>query len=514
MPADTFRITHLQLVLDSHYVPPPAQSHAYAGTGTEENPFRVNWLPDDNCNPMNFSSRRKWALNLLTAIGAFIVAFSSSAYSGGLSQIGTELHVNEETTLLGISTFLIGFAFGPLAWAPLSEVYGRRYVLMASGAGLTAFLAGSGAARNMATVLILRLLAGSLGSAPMAIAGGVIADLFPAQTRGFAFAMFVTAPFLGPVLGPVFGGFVAEYLGWRWIQWILTAVSGAHLVSISVLLPETYAPLLLQRRAERLTQLTGRFHCSPSGTRRQSNLRIILTRPWILLVREPIILLFSVYMALIYGTLYMLFAAYPIVFQQARGWSEGLGGLSFLGIMVGILASVPHLYWAHRRYRRILKSSTRPVPEQRLPDCFAASICLPIALFWFAWTDAPSTHWIVPILAGVPFGYGCVMLFLPCFNYLVDSYTIYAASVLAVSAALRSLCGATFPLFTTRMYARLGLHWAASIPAFLALGCVPIPWLFYRYGARIRKRCPYAKEADAIMEQFWQASTTSTVPRG
>jgi hypothetical protein len=111
-------------------------------------------------------------------------------------------------------------------------------------------------------------------------------------------------------------------------------------------------------------------------------------------------------------------------------------------------------------------------------------------------------HWIVPILAGVPFGFGCIMLFLPCLNYLVDSYTIYAASVLAANSAMRSIFGAVFPLFADKMYENLGLHWAASVPAFLALACVPIPYLFFIYGARIRRRCHYAAEADDFMNKL------------
>src|SRR5947208_1020063 len=87
-------------------------------------------------------------------------------------------------------------------------------------------------------------------------------------------------------------------------------------------------------------------------------------------------------------------------------------------------------------------------------------------------------------------------------NYLIGSYTVFGASVLADSSVLRSLFGASFPLFTTDMYGNLGIHWASSIPAFLALACVPFPFLFYKYGASIRQRCKYAAEADAFMKRM------------
>lgn len=95
-----------------------------------------------------------------------------------------------------------------------------------------------------------------------------------------------------------------------------------------------------------------------------------------------------------------------------------------------------------------------------------------------------------------------VMVFLAITNYLIDSYTIFAASVLAANSLLRSLFGFAFPLFTTYMFQNLGIHWASSIPAFLALGCVPFPFLFFKYGAQIRAKCVYAAQSDAVMRKL------------
>jgi hypothetical protein len=112
------------------------------------------------------------------------------------------------------------------------------------------------------------------------------------------------------------------------------------------------------------------------------------------------------------------------------------------------------------------------------------------------------------IAAGVPFGFGMVLIFLSVFNYLIDSYTIFAASVLAANSALRSLFGMAFPLYTTYMYQDLGIHWASSIPAFLSVLCVPLPFIFYKYGAQIRQRCTYAAEADAFMRRLAEKNQT------
>ena len=95
-----------------------------------------------------------------------------------------------------------------------------------------------------------------------------------------------------------------------------------------------------------------------------------------------------------------------------------------------------------------------------------------------------------------------VLVFLGVMNYLIDAYTIFAASVLAANAVLRSMFGFAFPLFTSQMYDSLGLHWAGSVPAFLALACVPFPFLFYKYGPAIRERCKYAAESAAFLKQM------------
>ena len=215
----------------------------------------------------------------------------------------------------------------------------------------------------------------------------------------------------------------------------------------------------------------------------------------------------------IYFRLYLMFAAFPIVYEKGRGWSEGITGLSFLGILVGIIFSTICTFPMYFRYKKkVLSTPGRIAPEARLPDSFWGAIALPIGLFWFAWTNSPSIHYMISIAAGVPFGFGMVMVFLPVLNYLIDAYTIYAASVLAANAALRSIFGAAFPLFTTPMYENLGIHWASSIPAFLALVCVPLPFLFYRYGAAIRVRCRYAAESEAFMEKlFGQAASKNEV---
>jgi hypothetical protein len=217
-----------------------------------------------------------------------------------------------------------------------------------------------------------------------------------------------------------------------------------------IIYPETYAPVLLRWRAEKLSKVTGMVYRSKFEEKSQVQLFLLLktclSRPWIFLFREPIVFLLSLYMAIIYGVLYMLFGAFPIVYQEQRGWSTGVGGLAFIGIGLGFVIGVLYAVWDNVRYAKLVdESAGHPVPpEARLPPAIIGAFALPIGLFWFAWTNYPSIHFMASIAAGVPFGFGMLLVFLPLMNYLIDAYLMYAASVLAANSVLRSLFGAAF----------------------------------------------------------------------
>lgn len=499
---------HWRIVTSHSLVTSAVLKHQYDGAGTEEDPYVVDFIPNDPRNPMGFSMLKKWSITLLVAFATLAVAFVSSAYTGGFEQIIRQFGASQEVVTLGVSLFVLGFAIGPLLWAPLSELYGRQILFFITYGALTAFNAGAAGSQNIQTLIILRFFAGAFGSSPLTNAGGVIADMFPASQRGLAMSVFAAAPFMGPTLGPIVGGFLGETKGWRWVEGLMAIFTGALWIIGALTIPETYPPVLLRKRAAALSKATGKVYRSKLELNDASTPSVVaafktaLSRPWVLLFREPIVLLLSIYMAIIYGTLYMMFAAFPIVFQQNRGWSPGIGGLAFLGVATGMLAAVAYTIPDNKRYLRAASAAgaTGAPPEARLPPSMLGAVCLPAGLFWFAWTNSPRIHWVVCIMATAPFGFGMVLVFLSITNYLIDAYTIYAASVLAANSVLRSLFGAAFPLFTTRMYDRLGIHWASAVPAFLALVCVPFPFLFYRYGHAVRRRCRFAREAaDAML---------------
>lgn len=441
----------------------------YSGHGTTTSPYIVEFTPNDPSNPMNFPNARKWLITSIGTLSVFAITLTSSAYSGSAKAILADFHTTTELFSLGVALFVLGFAVGPALWAPLSELYGRRIPFIAIHAFVIAFVAGSAGANSMPALLVLRFLAGTFGASPLTNSGGAIADLFAPSERGLGMSIFGAAPFMGPVLGPALGGFVTETIGWRWVQGICAIFIGTIWLVGCVLMPETYGPVLLRQKAALLSRTTGKTYISvleidngsvtPSAVFAKA-----LKRPWVLLFREPIVLIASTYMSILYGTIYMFMGAFPIVYSKTRGWSPGISGLAFLGLAVGMFFGLVYTILDNKRYKKLGKTAT---PESRLSPCMIGAVALPVGMFAFAWSNGKDVHWSAGIILSSPFGFGCVLVFMSCINYLLDSYTIYAASVLAAGSMLRSLFGFAFPLFTSQMYANLGIHWASSVPAFL-----------------------------------------------
>ena len=482
----------------------------YSGQGTVSEPYIVEFLHCDPDNPMNFPSWRKWLITSISTCSVFAVTLTSSAYSASADQIIVEFNTNSELFAAGIALFVLGFAVGPALWAPLSELYGRQILFIVTHGFMVAFVGASAGCKNMASLLVFRFLTGTFGASPLTNVGGVIADLFPISQRGLAISIFATAPFMGPMLGPILGGFVSITVGWRWVQGICCIFIGIVWIVGMFLLPETYGPVLLRKNAKCLSRKTGKVYISVlesdnGGVEPSEVFSKTLKRPWVLLFREPIVLIASIYMSILYGTLYMFLPAFPIIYEENRGWNEGIGSLPFLGLAGGMLLGL--LYTILDDWRRYQNLGETATPESRLPPGMIGAIVLPIGMFGFAWTNSPTIHWSASVILAAPYGFGTVLVFISILVYLIDAYTIYAASVLAAGAMLRAFIGAAFPLFTTQMYHNLGIHWASSIPAFLTVACLPFPFVMYRNGAKIRMKCKYAHEAAVLIARLQAKSS-------
>ncbi|KAI0465303.1 Synaptic vesicle transporter SVOP [Komagataella kurtzmanii] len=466
----------------------------------ETNLRLVEFVPGDKVNPKNFSKARKWVITFVLGLVCFNVAIGSAIVTGEMLGPQVELHASEEVVILAsVTMFVLAFGIGPLILSPLSEEFGRNMVYIPTLFLAIVFIIPCALAQNIATLIVCRFIDGLFFSGPMTLIGGSLADCWLEDERGLAMAIFSAAPFLGPVIGPLIGGYLGMYKGWRWNYWLLMIFTGFCYCLLLVTIPETHAGTLLKRRAKKLRKVTG----DPSY-RALVELRIRSTREMVdetllrplILLREMIVFLITVYMSIIYGLLYMFFFAYPIVFMEGKGWNAGKTGLTFIPIAVGIFIAVALAPLFNKDYNKRAQKyrdqGLLPPPELRLIPMMIGCWTVPMGLFAFAWSSYPRLSWAGPSISGLACGIGFTLLYNPANNYIVDSYQHYAASGLAAKTFLRSIWGASVPLFTVQMYHRLGYQWATSLMAFISLACCAIPFMFFIFGARIRQRSKYA----------------------
>ncbi|EEP80035.1 conserved hypothetical protein [Uncinocarpus reesii 1704] len=457
-------------------------------------PDLVGWDgPSDPENPKNWATGRRWYITMLASTMTFCITFSSSVFSQATAVTAVIFGVSTEVTTLATSLVVLGFALGPLVFGPLSELYGRRNPLLVGFALSAVSQIPVAVSRNIQTLLICRFFVGVFGSAAMATVGGILVDMWDPVNRGIAGATFASATFVGPIGGPIVGGFIVHSdLGWRWTAWI-TLILEVVIGGVGILtLPETYSPVLLQRRAIRLRRETGNPALRAPLSDEKLTLGEVVSkyiyRPLKMLVLEPILLLITLYLAVAYGILYLCFFAYPVSFQEDRGWKHpGVASLPFLGILVGILCGCAFIvYMTKTRFARKMQEAGEVIPEERLPPMIIAAFVLPAGLFWFSWTSFPTISWVPQVMAGIPIGFGIIVIFLQGLSYLSDIYTVFTNSAYAGNTLVRSGFGAAFPLFAARMFRTLGVQWAGSLLAFLTVAMIPVPMLFYVYGKRIR----------------------------
>lgn len=257
---------------------------------------------------------------------------------------------------------------------------------------------------------------------------------------------------------------------------------------------ETYPPVLLEAKTRRLRKQTGNPNLRSALA---SNLptsevwKQAIVRPMKLLIFAPIVTLMAMYVAVTYGIMYLLITTFSFVYADQYGFDEGEAGLAFIPAGVGMMIGVV-VFGAltDMLVKRRQASGLELTPEVRLMPALVmpCAIVIPVGLFLYGWTTHYGVHWIVPMLGVVVFSCGLMGIMMCIQNYLLDTMPQYAASVTAALAVLRSLAGALLPLGGLEMYNTLGLGWGNSLLAFITVAMIPLPLVFFLFGARIRAR--------------------------
>ncbi|CAD6592757.1 MAG: hypothetical protein ASARMPRED_006702 [Alectoria sarmentosa] len=476
--------------------------HAFQQPSQDEKPKNPNLVtldgPDDPANPKNWPINKKWGATLIISAFSFISPLTSSMVGPALGQMAADLHMTNTVEIeISLSIFVLAWAVGPFFLGPLSEVYGRVRVLQISNLFFLAWNIGCGFAQNNVEIIVFRLLAGLGGSAQLAAGGGVLSDCWLPEQRGKAMGIYTLAPVLGPAIGPVLGGWIAERSTWRWVFWSTSIADAVVQVAGVFFLPETYTPTILKQKAKQLRRETGnkRLHTEFEDKKFSKLLAVALVRPFRLIGTQPIVQVLALYMAYLFGLFYLLFTTFSNLFEDVYHESVGIASLNYLALGLGfVLGGQINTHLCDRIYRR-LKAKNNGVgkPEFRVPLMIPASCLIPVGLFWYGWSAQAAIHWIMPNIGVFIFGIGAILCLQCAQTYIIDSYQRYAASAMAAAVVLRSIAGFAFPIFAPYMYHKLHYGWGNTVLALagVVIG-IPTPVMLWYFGERIRKASPYA----------------------
>ncbi|KAF8994559.1 MFS general substrate transporter [Cyathus striatus] len=462
----------------------------------DSKPKIISWDgPDDPSNPRNWRNRRRWIVTSVVSLFTFISPVASSISSPALPQISKDLNIPAGSILenMSLSIFVLAYALGPLIWGPLSELYGRLVILQVSNIWFLIFNTLCALSKTPTQMLVFRFLAGFGGAAPQSLGGGVVGDLWSPEERGMAMSVYSLAPLVGPSMGPLVGGWIAERTKWQWVFWSVSIADAILQVAGFIFLRETYAPEILKRKARAVRKSTGNPSVRSQYENPDRHWSTVMGRgiikPIKFLFTEPIVQVFALYMAVLYGVLYLSLTTFVKVFTDQYGESTGIAGVHYLAIALGsTVGGQVGARVLNKVYRKLKeKNGGAGTPEMRLPLLMVSATTLPIGLLIYGWTAKAHLFWLIPDLGVFIFSIGIGGNWTCIQTYLVDSYSMYAASAIAGVTSFRALAGFGFPLFADKMYGALGDGWGNTILALICLviGC-PAPFIFYRYGSRLR----------------------------
>ncbi|KAH0429554.1 MFS multidrug transporter [Colletotrichum camelliae] len=465
-------------------------------------------IDDKYQSPFAWTLKKKTTVLFGTFIASTLAAYSAGGYAMASEPLTQKWNISNTEFNVGITLFVLGFGFAPMILALISEIYGRYWVFVGSGAVFFCGTLGCAVTASFPGMLVSRLIVGNGASVFATLTGGVVGDVFHKENRNTPMALYSLSIMIGTGLGPMMSGIIVDHLHWRWIFYVQMITVGTTTLAIFFFFDETRSNVVLRKKCVALNKhfediILHRTASSNTVDRPmlQSELQPSMDDPvrvqfrehfegpeldfsiiWRsfsfplkLLFTESVVFWFSAWVSFAWAILFMQFNSIGLAFRSTYGFNSSQDPV----------------------FRKLMPRQMA-TPEGRLYSACIESLFLPIGLFWFGWSTSKDIHWIVPALAVASVTIGIFTIYLAVFNYLADIYHRYASSALAAQSMCRNLLAGVFPLFTNTMFLRLGFGPAGSLLGGIGLVLSLVPWLLCIYGEKIRGRSPFAGQLKAV----------------
>ncbi|CVL07697.1 related to multidrug resistant protein [Fusarium mangiferae] len=471
---------------------------------------RICWDEDADQHPRNWSFGTKtYTAALICWLEMYMTAISSSG-TATADSAREEYGVSRTMAyFVFVTTYLLGQTIGSIFCSPISEVFGRRTIYIIAATIFCISSAIVAAVPSIIGVYFGRFFQGVSAAIPATVAFGNFDDMYNAEHRIWVVYIYTILGMLGLALGPIYSTYITSSIGWRWVYYISTIVMGVT-AAACIFTKESNANQLLDKIVKEVRVETGIEDVKSSNDEGQgftmaTFAQNALFRPLQFLVTDPLVFFCAVLCAIAFGLIYGLTESLTIVYTAPPfNFSQNSSSLAFLAIAIGeVLNILPRIYDAHI-YKKYRRTHRRILPESKITSFAIAAPSLAIGLWLFAWTIPPrvtNVPWPVSMIGLVMIGFSLNDFSYVLFGYATDSYGEYAASAVSAISLTRTLTAAVFPLFTHQMYTGLGSNVATSILAAVASLFAFTPFLFLRYGSRLRHRSKFAADDEQALEQ-------------
>ncbi|GAV49846.1 hypothetical protein ZYGR_0R00890 [Zygosaccharomyces rouxii] len=451
----------------------------------------LTYAPGDKENPFNWSSKRKWFYTWVLNLMTLMIGLGNTVYNSTISGMCKDLHRSTEIGQLGLFVFNQTSGVLPLFFAPFCELVGRKVVYTAGFIGFCLTFIGLALGRNMATILVLRTLQGGTGSIGTILVGGTFDDMFIPEERAIPMALFSHIAIFGTMAAPIYAGFADQAIGWRWLEGIQGLANIPLLIIVVLFFKETRGGVFLQQRAKILRKDTGDERWVAKEELEAPELKDALYNSSVkaigMLLSEPVVFFFGMWIAFTWFITFLFLSVITITFSEQKHWSEGIAGLPYISLCIGVTLGFFLNFLQIRKYDKIRSKATGAIaPEHRLYGAMAGGIFLPIGLFIYSFTQYHWLHWIGPNIGLVCIAFGIFFIFESCYSYTSDCYGPSASSAIAGQSYLRNELGAVAPLFAAQMFRGMHSEWAGLLCSLVATGLSLLPFILFKFGPSIR----------------------------